>query len=280
MSKPLVLQSDFGIVDGAVSAMTGVALCVDESLRIYDLSHSVTPFNIFEASYRLFQSLSYWPVGSVFVSVVDPGVGSSRSSVVALTHSGHIIISPNNGSLSHIQRYIGLQSVFTIDVAKNRRVGALNQSYTFDGRDLYAYVGARIASGQLQVEDVGEACDPKDVSTLDLPGSVRDGDTLSGAIEIFDERYGSIWSSVLYEDFEPLNPILGDRYRVVIHHQGKVHFDQAVVFGKSFAAVGLHEPILYVSSLNRLALGLNQGSFKETFQVDCGLDWSFVLHKD
>ena len=106
MNKLLVLQSDFGVVDGAVSAMIGVALSVDPEIKIYDLSHSITPFNIFEASYRLFQSIQYWPEGSVFVSVVDPGVGSNRTSVVALTNTNHIVVTPNNGTLSHLKNML------------------------------------------------------------------------------------------------------------------------------------------------------------------------------
>ena len=74
----LVLQSDFGLVDGAVAAMTGVALSVDPSLRVYNLTHEIPPYDTFEASYRLLQAVPYWPEGTVFVSVVDPGVGSKR----------------------------------------------------------------------------------------------------------------------------------------------------------------------------------------------------------
>ena len=87
----LVLQSDFGLVDGAVSAMIGVALQEEPSLGVHHLTHDITPYNTFEASYRLFQTVEYWPEGTTFVSVVDPGVGSSRKSVVALTKTGNIL---------------------------------------------------------------------------------------------------------------------------------------------------------------------------------------------
>ena len=88
----LVLQSDFGLVDGAVSAMIGVALQEEPSLGVHHLTHDITPYNTFEASYRLFQTVEYWPEGTTFVSVVDPGVGSSRKSVVALTKTGQYIV--------------------------------------------------------------------------------------------------------------------------------------------------------------------------------------------
>ncbi|WP_400245838.1 S-adenosyl-l-methionine hydroxide adenosyltransferase family protein [Niallia sp. JL1B1071] len=99
----LVLQSDFGISDGAVSAMYGVAHSVDTKIGIFDLTHDIPPFNIWEASYRLLQTVSYWPPGTVFVSVVNPGVVSSRRSVVARTCKDHYIITPDNGTLSHLK---------------------------------------------------------------------------------------------------------------------------------------------------------------------------------
>ena len=88
MNQFLVFQSDFGLVDGAVSAMKGVAYKVAPELIVSDVTHDITPYNVFEASYRLFQTVDYWPLGTVFVSVVDPGVGSSRKSVVAKTRKG------------------------------------------------------------------------------------------------------------------------------------------------------------------------------------------------
>ena len=88
MQHFLVFQSDFGLVDGAVSAMKGVAYKVDPELILGDITHDITPYNVFEASYRLFQTVNYWPAGTVFVSVIDPGVGSSRKSVVAKTSGG------------------------------------------------------------------------------------------------------------------------------------------------------------------------------------------------
>jgi S-adenosylmethionine hydrolase len=84
----VVYQSDFGLKDGAVSAMHGVAFTVDPGLRLEDLTHEIPPFNIWEGAYRLNTTAPYWPAGTVFVSVVDPGVGTERKSVVLKTTSG------------------------------------------------------------------------------------------------------------------------------------------------------------------------------------------------
>ena len=91
MKGRLVFQSDFGLADGAVAAMYGVALSVDPDLRIYNLTHDIPPFDTFEASYRLLQAVPFWPENTYFVTVVDPGVGSSRRSIVALTKGGKLL---------------------------------------------------------------------------------------------------------------------------------------------------------------------------------------------
>src|SRR6266436_10220645 len=80
-NKIIVFQTDFGLKDGAVSAMKGVAMSVSPDLKLYDLTHEIPAYNIWEAAYRLEQTVPYWPAGTVFVSVVDPGVGTNRRSV-------------------------------------------------------------------------------------------------------------------------------------------------------------------------------------------------------
>src|SRR5436305_7685639 len=97
-NKIVVFQSDFGLKDGAVSAMKGVALSVSLDLKLFDLTHEIPAYNIWEAAYRLQQTVAYWPTGTVFVSVVDPGVGTNRRSVVLKTKFGHFIVTPDNGT--------------------------------------------------------------------------------------------------------------------------------------------------------------------------------------
>lgn len=115
----LVLQSDFGLVDGAVSAMIGVALEESPTLKIHHLTHDITPYNIFEGSYRLFQTVDYWPEGTTFVSVVDPGVGSKRKSVVAKTAKNQYIVTPDNGTLSFIKKHVGIVAIREISEVAN-----------------------------------------------------------------------------------------------------------------------------------------------------------------
>src|SRR6266496_6703498 len=90
--KIVVFQTDFGLKDGAVSAMKGVAMSVSPDLKLFDLTREIPAFNIWEGAYRLEQTVSYWPAGTVFVSVIDPGVGTNRKSVVLKTNSGQFIV--------------------------------------------------------------------------------------------------------------------------------------------------------------------------------------------
>ena len=201
MNKLLVFQTDFGLDDGAIGAMEGVAFCVDQSINIRHLTHNIPPYNIFDASYRLYQAINYWPEGSVFVSVVDPVVGSDRKSLVAHTKSDQYIVTPDNGTLTHIDRFIGLDEVRLIE-EKNNRLKNSELSYTFHGRDVYAYTGARLASDTISFEEVGERYPIEDIVKLELFGCKKIENGVLGQIDILDVRFGSLWTSIPYEDFK------------------------------------------------------------------------------
>src|SRR6476646_5280525 len=120
-NKIVVFQTDFGLKDGAVSAMKGVAMGVSTELKLFDLTHEIPAYNIWEAAYRLEQTVPYWPTGTVFVSVVDPGVGTLRKSVVLKTKTGQYIVTPDNGTLTLIAASQGIAEIRQIDEALNRR---------------------------------------------------------------------------------------------------------------------------------------------------------------
>ena len=210
MKKPLVFQTDFGTVDGAVSAMYGVAYGVDPELLISNLTHEITPYDIWEASYRLIQTVNYWPEGTVFVSVVDPGVGSTRRSIVVRTYDGHYIVTPDNGSLTHVKRMCGIAAARIIDETKNRLKGS-GESYTFHGRDIYAYTGARLASGIITFEEVGPEVPVDSVIELPVVEATYNGESVSGTIDVLDVRFGSLWTNIPRELFVNLGVKHGGR---------------------------------------------------------------------
>lgn len=278
MSNFLVFQSDFGLVDGAVSAMKGVAYKVDPTLSISDITHDITPYNLFEASYRLIQTVNYWPSGTVFVSVVDPGVGTKRKSIVAKTVTGQYIVTPDNGTVTHIKAFLGIESVREISEEKNRLANS-EQSYTFYGRDVYAFTGARLAAGVISFEEVGGEMSPDDLVTLPLFGARREENGVTGQIDILDVRFGSLWTSIPYELFKELGIECGDYAEVRIFNNGTLMYINRVTYGHSFADVMVGMPILYMNSVNHMALAINQGSFAKAYNVGVGSNWTITLSK-
>lgn len=278
MNNLLVFQSDFGLDDGAVSAMEGVSFGVDPNLNIRHLTHGITPFNVFEGSYRLYQAINYWPQGTVFVSIIDPGVGSERLSVVAKTKTGQYIVTPNNGTLTHIKKFVGIEEVRIIDESINRLKGS-GESYTFHGRDVYAYTGARLASNIITFEQVGPKADIDIIESLELYGSRVEKDTVKGEIDILDIRFGSLWTSITFEDFKKLNVQVGESVEIKIYTNNKCVFEDNIIYGHSFADVKIGAPIIYMNSVYHMAVAINQGSFAKAHNIGVGTNWIISMKK-
>ena len=273
----LVFQTDFGLKDGAVSAMKGVAFGVDPNLRQFDLTHEIPAYNVWEAAFRLKQTVPYWPAGTVFVNVVDPGVGTERRAVVARTRDNHFIVTPDNGSLTFLAESPGLAEVRVIDIAKQRLKGS-EESYTFHGRDLFAYVGARLATGKLLFGDCGIRL-TNDVVRLIYAKPHRSGNALVGSIPVLDVQYGNVWSNLPKRLFQELKPVAGEMFQVRIAHSGQAVWEGRVTFGETFGAVPAGQPVLYVNSLLEVALALNQGNFAIAHHVASGPDWTFEVSR-
>ena len=271
-NKVIVFQSDFGLKDGAVSAMKGVAMTVDSSLKLFDLTHEIPAYNIWEAAYRLEQTVSYWPAGTVFVSVVDPGVGTERKSVVLKTTSGHFIVTPNNGTLTLIAQSLGIAEIREIDEVANRRKGS-EKSYTFHGRDVYAYTAARLASGKITYEQVGTVL-PKEVVNIPYQKPTLVNNTLKGTIAILDVQYGNIWTNISDNLFKQLNVKTGDKLSVAIFNQGKKVYQSIMPYCTTFGSVAKGKPLLYLNSLMQVSFALNMDNFSTVNKVYSGNEWA------
>ena len=156
MKPCIVFQTDFGTKWGAVASMKGVCKQVDPALECVDLTHEIEQYNILAASRELVYVLPFWPKGTVFVSVVDPGVGTERRACVALLRDGNYVGTPDNGTLTHALEQIGVAAVRQIDETVNRYPGTEDVA-VFHGRDLFAYTAARLAAGVISFEGVGPA---------------------------------------------------------------------------------------------------------------------------
>lgn len=276
VSRALVFQTDFGLKDGAVSAMKGVAFTQSAALPLYDLTHEIPAYSIWDASYRLFQTVEYWPAGTVFVSVVDPGVGTDRDSVVVKTQTGHYIVTPDNGTLTLAADSLGIAEVRLIDEAVNRRKNS-EKSYTFHGRDVYAFTGARLAAGIISFEQVGPT--KKDIVRIPYEKARVENGMLLGNIPALDVQYGNIWTNISRETADILKLALNDTVEVVIFNNGKQVYSGIMPYVNSFGDVPDGKPLLYYNSLDCLSMALNMDNFAATHGIGCGGEWTVKITK-
>ena len=278
MKKYLVLQTDFGLGDGAVSAMYGVAHTVSQEIVVEDLTHDIPPYDIWSASYRLLQTVPYWPKGTVFVSVVDPGVGSERRSVAVKTASGHYVITPDNGSLTHLEMNLGIEEVRQIDEVKSRLPHS-EESHTFHGRDVYAYNGARLASGEVTFEELGSVVETDSLTVLEtVPIEVNDG-VITGSIDILDIRFGSLWTNIPSEVVREVGVHPNDTVQITIYNKQVKIYQNSLTFVRSFAEVEIGQALMYVNSLINIGVAVNQASFSQMYDIGVGKDWIIQIKK-
>lgn len=260
-----------------MSAMKGVAYDVSQDLLVSDLSHD-NP-SIFAGAYRLYQTEQFWPKGTVFVAVVDPGVGTQRLSVVLKTRTDHYFVGPDNGLLSLVAERDGIEGLRRIDERVNRRPGS-EQSHTFHGRDVFAYTGARLAAGVIRFEQVGPSLPPQSLICIPYRKAQRTANTVSGIIPVLDVQFGNVWTNIPQALFDPLQVPLGAPLHVRSYYRGQLVNDGVAPYERTFGDVAVGKPLVYVNSLLNLAVALNQGSYAAAHKIDSGPDWTIEIGKE
>jgi len=274
MKPILVFQTDFTYKEGAVSSMYGVVKTVDRELEIFDGTHELPQYDTWSASYRLYQSLRFWPEGTIYVSVVDPGVGTARKACVAKVAGGYYVVTPDNGALTHIDREMGVLEVREIDESVNRLRGKDTEGVAiFHGRDLFGYTAARLASGIIDYEGVGPAYPVSEIVRHEILEPKAEPGKVEGIFEIDDPNFGNLWTNIPTRVFFDSGFAYGDTVRVEVMHGEKTVFDQNVLFHKSFGFAKQGEPIIYNNELMKIALAVSCGSFEEKFALGFGADW-------
>lgn len=252
-------MTDFGVLDDSVAICRGVMYGIMPDVRIVDLTHEVTPYSILDGARYLFGATPYYPAGTVFVVVIDPGVGSARKAIVAHSKRGEYFVLPDNGLLTLVEQRDGIDAVREITNPKWMIGGKL--SSTFHGRDIFSPVGAHLARGDDWTE-VGPDLPVKDLVRLNLTAAKIDEQGLVGTVIARDGPYGNLVTNVNAEDFQKL----GYQY----HEDVPVQVGDRrlkVKFVKTFSDVPLNEPLLYIDSRGHLALGVNQNSFAAAYGI-------------
>lgn len=259
MKQELVLQTDFGLNTGYVGAMYGVIKLVDRELNAYDLNHEIRPFDIRQASELLMATIPFWPQGTVFVSVVDPGVGTKRVPCVAKLHNGSYVVTPDNGTLTALADQ--LAEVRRIDETVNRLPGSENGN-TFHGRDVFAYCAARLAAGIIDYAGVGPAYDLSEVVTYVQNKPEIGPGYAKGEVQGAETHFGGLSFNITAEEFKNTGIQIGDMTHITIEKDGEVLFDEDVLYHWSFGYVDIGAPVLYNGSTSiYISLSLNQRSF-------------------
>ncbi len=281
MKPILVFQTDFTYKEGAVSSMYGVVKSVDRELEIFDGTHELPQYDTWSASYRLYQSLRFWPEGTIYVSVVDPGVGTARRACVAKVAGGYYVVTPDNGALTHVDREMGVLEVRQIDESVNRLRGKDTEGVAiFHGRDLFGYTAARLAGGVIDFEGVGPAYPLSEIVRHEiLEPSARKG-VAEGIFEIDDPNFGNLWTNIPTRLFFECGFAYGDMLRVRVDHGEETVFNRRVLFHQSFGFAKQGEPIIYNNELMKIALAVSRGSFKEKYGLSFGAQWRVRFTKD
>jgi S-adenosyl-L-methionine hydrolase (adenosine-forming) len=256
----IVFMTDFGVIDDSVALCKGVMYGIAPNLRIVDLTHQVNAFSIADGARFLYGTAPYFPAGTVFVAVVDPGVGSSRKAVVVKTKRGQFFVLPDNGLITMVADRDGIEAIREI-ANPDWMVGAKISS-TFHGRDIFSPVGAHIARGDDWTQ-VGPVVEGKELVRLDLKPATVDDKGLTGEAIALDGAFGNLVTNISAEDFLKLGYQRGDQVKVTI-----AGHEVEMPFVKTFSDVPLKKPLLYIDSRGRASFAINQDSFAAIYNVN------------
>jgi S-adenosylmethionine hydrolase len=255
--RTIVFMTDFGTANDAVAVCKAVIVGIAPDARLMDITHQVTPFQIDEAARWLAGVTPYYPAGTVFLVVVDPGVGTSRKAVIVKSKKGQYFVLPDNGIISPVLERDGLDSAREIT-----NTGWMLQpqvSSTFHGRDIFSPAAAHLAEGW-DFSLAGPVVPQLVQLTPKVSNSAENG--IEGDIIGLDDPYGSLISDIPGEDFKKLGYQLGDK---IIVQLNKKPF--SVPYVKTFMDVPVGEPLLYIDSRGRVGLAPNQKNFSQVNKI-------------
>jgi S-adenosylmethionine hydrolase len=253
----IVFMTDFGTANDAVAICKAVILGISPDARIMDITHQVTPFSIEEASRFLAGVTPYYPSGTVFLVVVDPGVGTSRKAVIVKSRKGQYFVLPDNGLITPVTDRDGLDGAH--EITNPAWMIGDKISSTFHGRDIFSPAAAHLAAGEDWTLAGGEVTD---LVRLSPRTATVEANGITGAVIGLDDPYGSLITDVEGEDFKKLGYEVGDKVTLKID---KKHY--TFPFEKTFMGVAIGQPLIYIDSRGRVGIAVNQGDFSKKYHV-------------
>jgi S-adenosylmethionine hydrolase len=253
----IVFMTDFGTANDAVAICRAVIIRIVPDVRIMDITHQVTPFSIEEGSRFLAGVTPYYPSGTVFLVVVDPGVGTSRKAVVVKSKRGQFFVLPDNGLITPVADRDGVEAVR--EITNPAWMIGDKISSTFHGRDIFSPAAAHLAAGDdwtlvgPEVKDLVRL-HPR-TATVDLKG-------ITAEVIALDDPFGSLVTDIQGEEFKKLGYALGERVPLKIDKK-----PYNIPYVKTFMDVPVGQPLLYIDSRGRVGIALNERDFSKTSKI-------------
>lgn len=271
MTRTIALMTDFGSQDIYVGVMKGVMRGIAPDALPIDLTHLIEPQNVRQAAFFLLNSYAYFPKGTVFLVIVDPGVGTSRRPIVVETDD-YAFIAPDNGVLSYVLANLSDYNAYKLT---NPAYRLPDVSTTFHGRDIFAPAAAHIAAGV----PAAEFGDPlEDLVRLPLPELSLNNDEITGEVMTID-RFGNIITSIgtlkwSGTDRLTINPAFDvDAERIpVLAQEAQVSINGQQIMGvvPSYGEGMRGDLLMVVGSVGYLEISVNQGNAAERLDVSSG----------
>ena len=254
----IALLTDFGTRDEYVGVMKGVIAGVDPDIRVVDLCHSIEPQNVVHGAYILAAAVPFFPAGTVFVAVVDPGVGTRRR-ILAVEHRSRRFVVPDNGL---IERVIDDGSDAAIVALENSNYFLDPVSRTFHGRDIFAPVAAHLAKG-LRLDELGPPLDSDAIATGRIPRCrLAAPDCLEGQVVAAD-RFGNLMTTIDTSSVERLTRRAAGRQLVVMLAEKPIGPIVA-----TYDQVDKYAPLAVIGSRGLLEISVNCGSARQMFSPE------------
>ena len=255
--KTLVFMTDFGVTDDSVAICKAVMLGIEPDLRVVDITHQVTPYSVLDGARFLMGATAYFKPGTVFVVVIDPGVGSTRKPLVVKSKRGQFFVLPDNGLITLVQNRDGIEGAREISNLEWMIGNAL--SSTFHGRDIFSSAGAHLVRGDDWTK-VGPLVG--DLVQLKTSAPSRNDKGITGEVVALDGPYGNLMTNVDGDEFRKLGYALGEKIKATVGEKSL-----ELPFVRTFSDVPENAPLLYIDSRGHVGLAINMGNFAEVHGI-------------
>ena len=266
-------MTDFDVKDDAIGICKAVMETIDPGVRVIDITHQATPYDIAEGARFLAGSAPYFQADAVLVVVIDPTVGSFRKAIIAHSRRGQYFVLPDNGLLTLMPSSGENQIIEAREITNPAWMIGAKLSSTFHGRDIFSPAGAHLARGD-DWTTAGPALDVAKLVRIDIPVPTIDAAGLHAQVLGLDGPFGNVILNVPADTFARLGYHLGDPVPVTIEGHS-----YTIPFEKTFSDVPIGSPLFYIDSRGPLALSINQRNFAEQYKVTPGMPVSIPAKK-